>query len=280
MYGYTTDIYIGNFTGKLEGNNHTIKNIIITKAGVNGLFSQMNGTLQNIIFENFNHTVTGSYGGIVGYSNQYGRYNNVHVKNAIITTAETKTSDTFMAGALVGNATSSRIENCSSTDAVITSNVAINNVGVGGIVGYADAIIITNSFVQNANLVVSNSISVYGVGGLIGRITSGNALVSGCYATGNLLSNNTYNGGLVGYNAAYVERNYSAVNVTSDLDYTAGIIGFVSSNAANLKNNLYIGNLYSLKETAKIALGIDVDPSNYALSSSLVNLFYMYIKHR
>ena len=271
MYGYTTDIYIGNFTGKLEGNNHTIKNIVITKAGVNGLFSQMNGTLQNIIFENFNHTVTGSYGGIVGYSNQYGRYNNVHVKNAIITTAETKTSDTFMGGALVGNATSSRIENCSSTDAVITSNVAINNVGVGGIVGYADAIIITNSFVQNANLVVSNSISVYGVGGLIGRITSGNALVSGCYATGNLLSNNTYNGGLVGYNAAYVERNYSAVNVTSDLDYTAGIIGFVSSNAANLKNNLYVGNLYSLKETAKIALGIDVDPSNYALSSSLVN---------
>ena len=42
----------------------------------------MNGILQNIKFENFEHTVTGSYGGVVGYSNQYGRYNNVHVKNA------------------------------------------------------------------------------------------------------------------------------------------------------------------------------------------------------
>ena len=28
MYGYTTDIYIGNFTGKLDGNNYSIKNII------------------------------------------------------------------------------------------------------------------------------------------------------------------------------------------------------------------------------------------------------------
>ena len=37
------------------------------------------------------------------------------------------------------------------------------------------------------------------------------------------------------------------------------------------KNNLYIGNLYSLKDTGKIAVGIEVDPSNYGLSSSLVN---------
>lgn len=271
MYGYTTDIYIGNFTGKIEGNNNTIKNITITKSGVNGLFNQMNGTLQNINFENFEHAVTGSYGGIVGYSNQYGRYNNVHVKNARVYTSDSKTSDTYMAGALVGNATSSRIQNCSATDSSVSSTKAINNVGVGGLIGYADAINITNSFVQNTDLNVSNSISVYGVGGLIGRVTSANAYVSGCYATGDLLSNNTYNGGLIGYSAAIVERNYSAVNVTSDLDYTAGIIGFVSSNAANIKNNLYIGNLYSLKDTGKIAVGIEVDPSNYGLSSSLVN---------
>lgn len=271
MYGYTTDVYIGNFTGKIEGNNNTIKNITITKAGVNGLFSQMNGTLQNINFENFEHSVTGSYGGIVGYSNQYGRYNNVHVKNARVYTSDSKTSDTFMAGALVGNATSSRIQNCSATDSSVYSTKAINNVGVGGLVGYADAINITNSFVQNTDINVSNSISVYGIGGIVGRVTSANAYVSGCYATGNLLSNNTYNGGLIGYSAAVVERNYSAVNVTSDLDYTAGIIGFVSSNAANIKNNLYIGNLYSLKDTGKIAVGIEVDPSNYGLSSSLVN---------
>ena len=279
MYGYTTDIYIGNFTGKLEGNNYTIKNVTITKAGVNGLFNQMNGTLQNINFENFEHSVTSSYGGVVGYSNQYGRYNNVHVKNARVYTSESKTADTFMAGALVGNATSSRIQNCSATDSKITSTVAINNVGVGGLVGYADAINITNSFAQNVDLNVSNSISVYGVGGLIGRVTSSYAYVSGCYATGNLLSNNTYNGGLIGQSAAIVERNYSAVNVTSDLDYTAGLIGFVGANAANIKNNLYVGNLYSLKETGKIAVGIAVDPSNYGLSSSLVNGVKSNINH-
>lgn len=271
MYGYTTDIYIGNFSGKIEGNNHTISNVTITKAGVNGLFSQMNGTLQNIIFENFEHTVTGTYGGVVGYSNQYGRYNNVHVKNIRIYAAESKTTDNFFAGPLVGNATSSRIQNCSSTDSVVVSKAAINNIAVGGLVGYSDAVSITNSYVQNINLQVLNSISVYGVGGLAGRVTSGNAYISGCYTTGNLLSNNTYNGGLIGHNSAIVEKNYSAVNVTSDLDYTAGIIGYVNSNAANLKNNLYVGNLYSLKQTAKIALGIEVDPSNYALSSSLVN---------
>lgn len=271
MYGYTTDIYIGNFTGKLDGNNYSIKNINITKSGVNGLFNQMNGTLQNIVFENFEHAATGSYGGVVGYSNQYGRYNNVHVKNARVYTSDAKTSDTFLAGALVGNATSSRIQNCSATDSVISSTVAINNVGVGGLIGYSDAINITNSFTQNVDLNVSNSISVYGTGGLIGRVTSANAFVSGCYSTGNLLSNNTYNGGLIGYSAAVVERNYSAVNVTSDLDYTAGIIGFVGSNATNIRNNLYVGNLYSLKDTGKIAVGIEVDPTNFGLSSSLVN---------
>lgn len=279
MHGYTSDIYIGTFSGKIDGNNYSIKNVKITKAGVSGLFAQMNGHLQNITFENFEHTVTGSYGGVVGYSNQYGRYNNVHVKNIKISASSAKTADTFYAGALVGYGTSSRIQDCSATDVTITSDVAINNVGVGGLVGYAGAINITNSFVQNINLNITKSISIYGVGGLVGRITDTNAYVAGCYATGDIFSDNIYNGGLIGHNSAVVERNYSAVNVSSNLDYTAGIIGYVNANAANIKNNLYIGNLYSLKETGKIAVGIAVDPSNYGLSSSLVNGIKSDINH-
>lgn len=279
FYGYTTDVYINIFTGKIEGNNHTIKNITITKSGVNGLFYQMNGTLQNINFENFEHSVTGSYGGVVGYSNQYGRYNNVHVKNARVYNAESKTSDNIYLGALVGNATSARIQNCSSTDAKITSTAAINGIAVGGLIGYSDHLIITNSYAQNVDVEISNSISVHGAGGLIGRVTGGNGSVSSCYSTGDVLSNNTYSGGLIGQSAAVVERNYSAVNVTSDLDYTAGIVGFANANAAYIKNNLYVGNLYSLKDTGKIAVGFEVDPSNYGLSSSLVNGMKSDINH-
>ena len=52
--------HINNFSGKLEGNNHTLKNIELTLAGKNGLFNQMNGSLQNITFDNIYIKTTSS----------------------------------------------------------------------------------------------------------------------------------------------------------------------------------------------------------------------------
>ena len=76
----------------------------------NGLFNQMNGTLKDIRFENYVKTSSTSYSGIAGSSNQYGRFENVHVKNMSITIPSSRTSNYIYIGGLVGSATQTVVD--------------------------------------------------------------------------------------------------------------------------------------------------------------------------
>lgn len=268
--GYN-DYYINNFSGRFEGNNHTIKNIKISKNGVSGLFNQMNGQMNNVNFENLNKDSNSTYAGIVGYSNRYGRFNNVHVKNVYIVTPENKTSDTFFAGGLIGQTSASKIQNCSVTNVQIVSDANIANVSVGGLIGYSDSSHVNNSYAQDVNLSVTNSTTIYGVGGLFGRINNGNSIISDCYATGKVHNNNLYTGGIAGYSQGSIERCYSSVNVSSDLGYIGGLVGYSSVDASYYHNNLYIGNIYTLRESNKLIPNIVLDETNYTLATSLIN---------
>lgn len=265
-----SNINITTFSGKIDGNNHTIKNIDIIK--YDGLFNQMNGILQNINFENITkETNTTNSGGVAGYSNKNGRYYNVHVKNVTINVHPNRTTDGFYAGGLVGNISSARISDSSVTNVKITSDVNINNIAIGGLVGNASAVTISNSYAQNVKLSASKSMSMYGIGGLVGREGSTVGYIENSYATGTVNNDNYYTGGLVGYSAGIIEKCYSSVHITSDLDYLGGITGR-AQDSTYILNNLYVGNIYNPKgETSKIVPGVVVDPSNVSLTSSLVN---------
>ncbi len=270
FYGYQ-DIYIDNFTGTIEGNNHTLKNISITKSGKAGLFKQMNGVMQNITFEKFTHKANATQAGIVGYSNQYARFYNVHIKTANITMADDKTSDTYYAGALVGQVKASKIQDCTATNVNITSDKPISGITVGGLVGYADSINVTNAYVQNVNIMITNSTSTNGAGGIVGRSASTNAIIQNTYSTGDIESNNVYTGGIVGNNSGSIDNSYSSVNLSSELGYIGGITGYTSTDNTYINNNLYVGNIYTQKEGAKIVPNIAVNETNFSLKTSLIN---------
>ena len=274
-FNYSANYTINNFSGKIEGNNHTLKNINLEKAGLTGLINQMNGILQNLYIENFTLVGTSSYAGLVGYSNSNGRYYNVHLKNVNISANKTKTSDYFYAGALVGHGSNARIQECSATDVKIYTDVKINYVSLGGLVGYSDNIQITNSFAQNIDITSKNSISSYGVGGLIGKISGSDAYAANNYATGKIYNDNKYTGGLVGVTPAYIEKNFSAVNITSKINYTGGIVGYSEAGESDclsrMTYNLYLGNIYADKVTKKIIGNYNAASNNASFEISRIN---------
>jgi hypothetical protein len=272
--GYT-NYYINNFTGKIEGNNHTLKNINITTRGKNGLFNNMNGTLQNINFENIYINKLGSiYFGIVAYSNQYAKYYNVHIKDIVIEVPEGLTNENIRMGSLVADSSSANIDYCSATNVKITSNNNVVGIVAGGLVGMSNATSINNSFVRNLKINIDNSLSSNGTGGLIGRENSTVGTITSSYAIGNISSNSIYTGGLVGYSNGYIDNSYSSVNVSSDMGRIGGIVGNANNNTY-ITNTLYLGNLYtsSLTDTniGRISANIDIATTNYAMKTGLIN---------
>lgn len=261
---------IGNFSGTLDGNGHKVIRTNI-QSNVNGIFNQMNGTLKNITFDDFTQNTNTSYFGLVGSSNMYAKYENVHLTNVTIHVPSTKTSDTIYAGALVGNITQGKIQDCSVSNIEIKLNNYITNVAIGGLVGYSNQANISNSFAQDVNIEVNRVMSVYGVGGLVGRQVSSNAIISNVYTTGKIYNEYLFTGGIVGYSEGSVEQSYSSVNVSSRLGYTSGIVGYATNANTAYDKNVYYGNIYTEKTTKKIIGNNTSTATNYSLASSLVN---------
>ncbi len=268
--GYV-NYYIGSFTGKINGNNHVLKNISITSK--DGLFTQMNGTLENIFFENVYKTSDSTNSGLIGYSNQNAKFNNVHLKNVNITVPETRTSDTLYLGSLVGQVYYSKFTNVSAVNVNLISKVSISNVHIGGLVGYSNGGVYSNSFVQNLNILLENAKNTLGIGGIIGREVASVASIVDSYAVGKISTNGRNTGGIVGSSVGFVENCMSYVNIYSELSSIGGIAGYVST-PANVTNNLALGNI-----TTKLAddfigyiIGNDnVDESNRAYEGILIN---------
>ena len=266
-----SNYYINNYSGTMKGNNHVLRNINIV-SDKSGLFNQMNGTMKDIYFENVVKTSNSTNSGLVGYSNQYGRFDNVHIKDITIVIPKTRTSDTVRMGGLVGYLSYSKVTNCTITNVTLTSEAVIGEVYVGGMVGYSYDGTFKNVYVQNANITVKNSISTYGVGGLVGREVDSNGRIEDAYTTGKIYTNGRYVGGIIGNTYSYIENTYSMINIVSEMKDVGGIVGN-SYNPSYVSNNLFIGNISAKSmETTHRIIGSSVSPeTNYALSSGLIN---------
>lgn len=266
-----SNYYINNYSGIIKGNNHVLKNISIV-SDKSGLFNQMNGTMRDIYFENITKTSNSTYSGIVGYANQYGKFDNVHVKNINITLPSDRTSNTVYIGGLVGYTYYSKVSNCSVTDVNITSEASISDIRVGGMIGYSNSTAINNVYVQNADIYVQNSISISGVGGILGNEGNSVGIIQDAYATGRIYSNGRFTGGIVGNTYGYVENTYAMVNIVSEMKDTGGIVGN-SYNLSYVNNNLFMGNVSSkVSDNFHRVIGSGLAPeTNYALDSGLIN---------
>ncbi len=273
FYEYT-NYYVGTFSGKFKGNNHTLKNIFINSNRM-GLFNYMYGEMYDVKIVNFRKEgYASNYNGVFGTTNANTLLDNVQLYDTYIHIPEGRAGDVLV-GSLVGYAPNALIVNCSSYDAVIHSEAETSNIEAGGLVGRLSTGRIFNSYVDNVDIKVENSIYSYGVGGIVGRMNYEQTIVQYSYATGNIDTNNVFAGGIVGHNVGYINNNWTTVNVSSELDTIGGIAGYTNK-IDYVFNNLAAGSVFSNYDDFLISKSIpavtftELFP-NYAFSEMQMN---------
>lgn len=271
-YQLTTDLdfrdainfAVGNFSGKLNGNGHTIKNIEITSG--NGLFTTLSGEIQNLYVQNYRKTNVSSYGGLIYNTTGNPIIENVHMKNVYVNASG-------HIGGLIGYSSSGVIiRNSSVTNFNNITGEELNDVRIGSLVGYLSSGYIENCFAQDINISILDSISTYGVGGLVGQLSGG--IIENSYAVGKIATNSIYTGGIVGLSSGSLYNVYSKVDIDSEFDFIGGIIGNSTNNITS--NTLSLGNLYSSYLTTNIHRTVgNIAPNqyNYAYSEQTINGF-------
>ena len=245
----------GTFKGKLNGNNHTIKNINISR-NKGGVFSNVSGTIENLKIENYKQEIANGNGGFISYLSTGAIVNNININNASINKIG-EANITY--GFITGYNFVATIKNSSVTNGTVIINNYMESIKLGGIVGEANSANVKNCFAQNLNIKVSNLLSNQGIGGIIGY--QNNGVTTNCYSTGKIESNKEYVGGIVGYTTNKISNCYSITNIQTSAGYIGGIVGYMSftpgdQNSDNpIKYNLYLGNLYTSSNTSNRIVG-------------------------
>ena len=255
------------FTGKINGNNHTIKNIFLTEGS---LFKQVNGAIYDMYIKNFRQNNTDS--GII-YKTNGAIIDNIHITDGYIK-GDSKVSG-FYAGILGRYFVNTVVKNCSANNVEIIqdSDKILDEISVGGLIENATTTIIENSYVNNININCSNAIN-YRIGGLVGILQT-NSSIKNSYVTGGLIKTKGNNvGGLVGklLSSSTVERAYSDVKLYCEGNYIGGIIGYTEGSNTIL-NNLNIGDIYNVINSTLMSriVGNSLVEGNYAYDRQRMN---------
>lgn len=226
---YTYSNQLNVYSGKFDGQNHTICGLVITEYApgeMTGLFGKVNGgTLENFSVKG-SITSSGDFvGGVVGYA-----LNGTIVKNI---SSKVDVNGVNDVGGIAGK-NEGTIENCCNLGSVSgTGNY------VGGITGFNSSKI---SCCSNSGSISSSS---FNFGGIAGKNFSGmfsSALIINCYNTGNVSCEDRgdIGGGIVGYNdRATVENSYSSGNINAPGSEVNGLIGRNTNSSGSIIKNCY-----------------------------------------
>lgn len=235
-----------NFYGKIEGQGHVIRNIVIEGMNDTGLFGHLGSycIIHNLGLENVEITGNNNVGGLAAQS---------HGAEIIGCYVIGDVTGFNYAGGLVGSQASlynSQITDCytnvelnatgeyvgglvgwARTD--MTSCYALGNVtgeiwelneSVGGLAGMFSECSMTDCYAEG-NVTAGG----YGVGGLVGLVQEG-ADLTDCYATGQVNGTRNYIGGLVGHMIhSTVSECFAMGDVSSGSDYVGGLVGYNES---------------------------------------------------
>ncbi len=200
-----------DFTGILDGNGHTIKNINANeeKNGVwYGIVSTNYGTIKNLYVENVDFHVK-SYAAVIAGAN-YGSITNCHIKGASIST-------------IYG-----------SKDYGTSGGIVSFNKGVISECSVEDIDLYSNSSEKNSGYYMGGIAALNGTNATIERCMVKN--ISIC-AKGDYTSNtNTFLGGITGFNSvqAHIDDSY-VMNVSANgVDHVGGIAGNNSGFASRI----------------------------------------------
>lgn len=269
---------IDSFSGQLDGNGYTIKNLTIgSEASYQGLFACVSGTLKNINIENFVVKGKNNVGSLAGYNTK--EILNCTVKNSEITstgdnvggligysvgtvnkntTVNINVTGNDNIGGLVGN--SSNIISNNEIEAIVNGHNS-----VGGLVGYSVSTVNNNvaevtvkandnvggliglsGGLTNNNKVIVNINGNNSVGGLIGYYTSS---ANGNVVKGKIENSNSNVGGLIGQFAGScnMEKNMVNIELNAIGNNCGGLFGYIGHSSGSWTNklNFYITQSYA-----------------------------------
>ena len=259
-------IITNTFSGKLNGNNHVIRNIQVPD-NYKAVFYTLSGSISNLTIENYSQNIINGNDnfGFISNGNSTSIIDNVHIKNANIY-KEDSTEVVF--GTILGQGSYTTIRNSSVTNSRINISKYIEAATIGGILGKNISSNIENSFVQNLDIDVTNALTLKGIGGIVGVTDAGTVI--NCYSTGTINANKEYVGGIVGYNSNTIQKCFSIMNIETTTGYVGGIVGYntyYSGDTAReipVKYNLYLGNIYTRASiTNRISGNGTIGKNNY-----------------
>lgn len=217
------------FSGVLDGQGHTIKNLTISQPSVAGNaavgfianLKGQNAALKNLNIENLNISTSAEQAGLVGLVSEGATVSGVNVKSGSVNGAEATGA---IAGRLMIDGT---ISNCTNG-----ADVTSKTYNAGGIVGCAYRTAVGKQTVikkcTNTGTVTATTVAA---GGIVGFNTG---TVEDCTNTGNITSSSDSAGGIVGGQqaAGYVRGCNNSGNVTCNGGIgVGGIVGWIRYNA-------------------------------------------------
>ena len=256
------DSYISvNYTGILDGGNHTIRNVNLE--GLNGIIIFSRNIIKNLRFENINLEASDVKSIILNAN----IIENVYANNVkLIKTGDV--SDNRQGG-LVGTL-SNEMKNCGINNVTIINETYSTSTKIGGLIAATSIANVNNCYATNVNIITKNN-TYTGVGGLIGQ--ADNSTITNCYATGKIEIDGSNAGGLVGfmYGSSKLYNSFDYVNITGNATAIGGIVGNITS-GCQISNNLALGNLYTSI--------LDEKGNRIAGTGTLTDINYAYANQR
>ena len=215
--------FVGKITGKLDGNNHVIRNINNTHCLLGNVDG---GTVKNFVIDNANFvTKPNTQESVVCYLHNGGTVDNITVSNVEIDATANRNGDVIYLSGLVAVADSSEIMNSSVTNLKIRNVDNPQKAYIGGIVGYSNNNVVKNVYSRKIDVNVTNDTG--SVGGVIGLMKAGT--LSNAFATGKIVTECNYTGGITGTsNNGNISSVISKVDIIGR-DYLGGIVGETSN---------------------------------------------------
>ena len=186
---------IQGYMGTFDGGGKTITGLTINKStGSNvGLFASIaeGGTVKNLKLDDVDITAGSNVGAIAGE-------NRGTIENCSVSGSVTGLSDNSFLGGIAGWHREGTITDCHSS-ATVTGKAY-----VGGIAGQSSTIVgtttITACYSTGSVTATKNNTNCSFAGGVVG-LNSNGAILTACYATGNVKGDGDYVGGVVGDNS-------------------------------------------------------------------------------
>lgn len=242
---------IDSFSGVFDGGNFTIKNLLVQEDDLSGLFSfTSNATIKNLTIDGANIS-NGWYSGVIA-----GYIEGTTIENCLVNSIEV--SGIGAVGSLCGlSELNSNIINTVATGGAISAD----NGSAGGLIGNASD---TKLYQCSSGIEVVTSST--GIGGLIGVTTAGNDKVhiTQCYANNKVTGAKSV-GGFVGItdeqtDSLIIEDSYSISSVEAMDNEAGGLISNTANNSATIRNSYFAG---TIQAASKVGLGLGDITNSY-----------------